>query len=611
MTLNYVKGEVTTPGYGKTILDRLARQASERGDKTAYQVRLESGWAPTNWRDYNANIRAAAKALMTLGMVKGDVVCILGFNRPEWTTMDVAAMMAGGMSAGIYQTNSPEEIAFILNHSEAPFIVVEDVSYLERVAKIARQCAHLKTIILMNGATASQIEGLPVNVLSWDDFNQQSAATSEEALDARIADIETDDLAGLIYTSGTTGPPKAVGLPHKAVFAISDNANNFLGLTDDDRLISYLPLSHIAEKALSIYGPMSGQQVIYFARSMEKLPADLLEVKPTIFFAVPRVWEKLQAGLSLQFAKADASKAKTLAKAQAVGREYFEMIRAGKTPPWALRTKFKLYTKLVYKKVQAAIGLDAMNYGYSGAAAIAKETPLFFNGIGIEIANVYGLSENGGGATSDQPHSPIKLGSVGRVIKNFEIRIAEDDEIEMRGNSMFSGYVKDEAATRAALTDDGWFSTGDLGYLDEDGYLFVTGRKKDLIITSGGKNIAPSNLETDLMSLPFIEHAVAVGDGFHFLSALLTLDVSACQQGLGAKGDYTELAKQAVVRDAIRAGIEDVNSHHARVANIREFRILSKPLSVEDGYLTPTLKIKRAKIIKAYQNLVDDIYGTK
>lgn len=606
MTLTYAAGRKIARSPGTTVFDLLKQQVTSRGNSSVYYTRGETDWSPISWADYADTIERAARALMTLGMEKSDAVCIFGNNRPEWSVMDMAAMMAGGMSAGIYQTNSPEEVAYILNHSRAPFIVCEDETYLEKVASITGDCPDLDHIIMMDGAGAPHPKAL-----TWQDFLRKAEGTSTDAVAARVAGLKGEDLGGLIYTSGTTGKPKAVALSHYAIFSICDNSNAFLGLEDGDRLISYLPLSHIAEKALTIYGPLSGKQSIWFARSMETLMQDITEVKPTLFFGVPRVWEKIQAALSVKFSEADAKKTKTIKKAMDVGKAYFAHERAGTKPPLGLRLKFKAFDKLFYKKIQAAIGLGEMRGGYSGAAAIAKSTPEFFNGIGMQIANVYGLSENGGGATADLPYSPVRLGSVGKPVDNFEVRIADDDEIELRGSSMFSQYLHNPEATAEALDADGWFKTGDMGHIDDDGYLFITGRKKDLIITSGGKNITPSNLEGEMMSLPFVEHAVAVGDGFNFLSALVTLDVPAIQKGLGLDDDYEALAKSAAVRDAIRSGIDAVNENHARVSQIREFRILPAPLSIDAGFLTPTMKVKRAKIIGAYQDMVDDIYGQK
>ena len=606
MPLSYAAGETLPRSAGTTVFDFLKNQVERRPDRPVYYTRDNDGWASVSWQEYSARIETAARALLALGLQKGDAVCILGFNRLEWCVMDMAAMMAGGMSAGIYQTNSPDEIAYILNHSGAPFIVCENAEYLDNVAKIAADCPGLKHIIMMDGAPADH-----KLAVTWEAFLAKADSTPQSDLKNGIAGLSGDDLGGLIYTSGTTGKPKAVALSHYAIFSICDNSNGFLGLEDGDRLISYLPLSHIAEKALTIYGPLSGGQAIYFAQSMETLMGDITSVRPTIFFGVPRVWEKIQAALSLKFAAADDKKAKIIKGAMETGKAFFAHERNGTKAPLSLRLKYKLYSKIFYSKIHAAIGLDAMRSGYSGAAAIAKDTPTFFNGIGIQIANAYGLSENGGGATADLPHNPVRLGSVGKAINNFEVRIASDGEIELKGSSMFSRYLKNPDATAQALSADGWFKTGDLGHLDDDGYLFITGRKKDLIITSGGKNIAPSNLEGEMMSVPFIEHAVAVGDGFNFLSALVTLDGEACRKGLGVDGDYDVLRRSAAVRDAIRSAIDGVNENHARASQIREFRILPAPLSIEAGYLTPTMKVKRAKVITGHAGLVSDIYGEK
>lgn len=606
MTLTYIAGRKTPRSKGNTVFDLLKTQIETRSASPLYYTRGDVEWSPITWGEYGQTVEQAARALMTLGMNKADAVCIFGFNRPEWCVMDLASMMAGGMSAGIYQTNSPDEIEYILTHSRAPFIVCENETYAEKVALIAANCPDLKHIIMMDGAGASH----PL-ALTWQDFLAKAKATLPADVEARVAGLTAEDLGGLIYTSGTTGKPKAVALSHYAIFSICDNSNAFLGLQDGDRLISYLPLSHIAEKALTIYGPLSGKQSIWFARSMDTLMQDIAEVKPTLFFGVPRVWEKIQAALSAKFADADEKKAKTIKNAMETGKAYFAHERAGTKSPLALRLKFKLFNKLFYSKVQAAIGLGDMRGGYSGAAAIAKSTPAFFNGIGLQIANVYGLSENGGGATADLPYDPVRLGSVGKPIDNFEVRISADDEIELKGSSMFSEYLHNPEATAEALAADGWFKTGDMGHIDDDGYVFITGRKKDLIITSGGKNITPSNLEGEMMSLPFVEHAVAVGDGFNFLSAFITLDTQACQKGLGVTDDYETLAKSTAVRDAIRDGLDAMNENHARVSQIREFRILPAPLSIDAGFLTPTMKVKRAKVIAGHQNLIDDIYGQK
>ena len=606
MTLSYAAGDMTPRPAGTTAFSFLKTQVETRGDAPVYYTLGGAKPEPMTWNEYSAMITNSARALMTLGAQKGDVVAILGYNRPEWCVMDMAAMMTGGMSAGVYQTNSPAEIEYILNHSGAPFIVCENEAYLESVAQIADNCPKLKHIILMDGID----EAHPL-AMSWEQFQAKAQETPAALVHERVEALDGKDLAGLIYTSGTTGPPKAVALSHYAIFSICVNSQAFLDLKADDRLLSYLPLSHIVEKALTIYGPLSGQHAIYFARAMETLLEDLQTVRPTVFFGVPRVWEKIQAGLSLKFSQADEKKAKIIKGAMETGKAFFAHERNGTKAPLSLRLKYKLYDKLFYSKVKNAIGLDAMRSGYSGAAAISKSTPLFFNGIGVQIGNGYGLSENGGAATGDLPHYPIREGSVGRPVSNFEIRISIQSEIEMKGTSMFSGYLHNPEATAEVLAADGWFKTGDLGRIDDDGYLFITGRKKDLIITSGGKNISPSKLEGELAGLPFIEHAVAVGDGFNFLSALVTIDVEACRAGLGTDDDYTALSKSAPVRDAISDGIEAINTHHARVSQIREFRILPKPLSIDDGFLTPTLKVKRAKITAAYSDIVDDIYGQK
>ena len=583
---------------------RLIETVSNQGNLVAYRVLSNAGWIDTDWNTYHSQIRQAARALIALGVQRHDTICILGFNRPEWTIMAHAAMMAGAAPAGIYFTSSGEEIEYIVNHSETPVLLAESDEHFSRIGPRLGSMPKLAKVVMMRGADTSH----PAQ-MAWDEFNALGAAIEDEIIDARLEAIGPKDPAMRIYTSGTTGPPKAVVLSHGAVSWTGWTLKSMFGTGSNDRMLSYLPLAHIAEASNSIHNHAGGGYQLAFAKSMETLGDHLKDIRPTVFFGVPRVWQKIHDALTARLAAATGTKAKLARWSIAVGREHSQALLDGGSIPAMLAIKHRIADRLVLKKIREAVGLDQCRVPVSGAAPISRQVLDFFAALGIVIYEVYGQSEDCGPTTFNVPGA-VKLGTVGRPLPGLELKIATDDEILVRAPSLFDGYAKDEAATAATL-QDGWMHTGDLGRVDNQGYVSIIGRKKDILITSGGKNITPANIEQALADLPMVEHAVVCGEGRHFLTALLTLNAEELSAFAKEKGiDPASVRNSEALNATLSSAIEAMNTRFARVEQIRKFAIAPQPFSLEGGELTPTLKVKRAFVTRKYAELIDGLYET-
>jgi long-chain acyl-CoA synthetase len=579
-----------------TIVSRFFAQGQTRGTVSAYFVRGTSGWEPTNWATYGEQVRTVGKALIALGFEAGMKAVILGFNRPEWTMLDLATMAAGGVPAGIYTTSSPEEVAYITGHTDAFLALAEDRTQLAKFVQMREKLPALKWIVLMEGAAKE--DGDADNILTWSEFLAKASGSDDAALDARIAALEADGLATLIYTSGTTGPPKGVMLSHHNLAWTAQAALDIVGVNDTDCSLSYLPLSHIAEQIFTLHVPCTAGSAVYFAQSLEKLKDNLVEVQPTVFFGVPRIWEKFYAAITAKAATTKGLKKKIGAWAKRVGSEYNDLLNRGGTPAGMLAWKYKLANMLVFKKVKPLVGMGRARFCVSGAAPISADIISYFAGLDIVIHEVYGQSEDTGPTSFNVP-GRTRYGSVGPALPGVEVKIAEDDEILVKGPNVFLGYYKDQAATDACLID-GWLYSGDLGKFDSDGFLHITGRKKDLIITAGGKNVAPKNWESDMKNQPVIGEAVMFGDRQKYLTAVISLDPDV------VAFPVTDLDAH---QTAIQAWVDDVNSKYARVEQVKKFVILSRALSIDDGELTPTMKVKRAKVYEHFAKEIESMYG--
>ncbi|MEM9860800.1 MAG: long-chain fatty acid--CoA ligase [Myxococcota bacterium] len=580
-----------------TIPSRLMEQAKTRPNAAAYHVRDGSGvWKATSYSEYVSQVRQAARALIALGFEPGQTTTILGFNRPEWLLLDVATMCAGGAPAGIYTTCSPEEVAYIVRHSESPLILVENEDQYKKVEAERANLPNLKHVVVMKGP---KVDG----AMSWEEFLAKGDEVDDTKIDERIAGLEPTGLATLIYTSGTTGPPKGVMLSHENLAWTAGAAVKMVDFTEADCTLSYLPLSHIAEQMFSIHGPVTAGASVYFAESIDKVPDNLKEVQPTIFFGVPRIWEKFHAGIHGKMKLATGFKAKLVAWAQKKGAAATAARSQGRQPGGL---GYAIANKLVFSKLKPAVGLGRARVCVSGAAPIAREVLEFFAALDIPVMEVYGQSEDCGPTSFNQPNN-FRFGTVGPAVPGVEIKIADDEEILVRGKNVFLGYYKDEEATNATLID-GWLHSGDLGAFDGE-FLKIIGRKKEIIITAGGKNVAPKNIEAELKNHELINEAVVIGDRRKYLTAVLTIDPEAGEEWANANSeDGSKLHESAKLRENIQAWVDQMNEKFARVEQIKKFTVLHRNFTVEDGELTPTLKVKRRKVNESFGSEIEAMY---
>ena len=602
------RGRDRMAGEPQSMLHVLDQRVAERGDLPAPHRRRDGGgWETISWRGYGVLVERFGRALLAAGVQRGDRIAVLGFNRVEWVVADLGAMGAGCVPVGIYTTSSPEQCAYILEHAAAPVIVVENAALFAKIRAIKDRLPALRLAILME--PDAQALALPWTE-SFEAFLARADGVPATRYRASVAALEPDGLATLIYTSGTTGPPKGVMISHRNLVWTARRLRECFGEVDDERVLSYLPLSHIAEQMATIHLPLTVGAPVFFATSLEAVREDLAEVRPTFFLGVPRLWEKMQVAIEAQVATAPAPRQRIFAAARRVGRKF----HATATPGPALRLAHALFDRLVYGKLRARLGMDQMRYVASSTAPIHPGTLDFFWSLGVEIHQIYGQSEVTGPTTIETPEAR-RRGSVGRPVPGVTVRIAEDGEVLVRGDNVFLGYFHDERATSETIDGEGWLHSGDVGHLDDDGYLWITDRKKELIVTAGGKKTGPAMLEGMLQAIAPIAHAVVVGDGRPWVGALLTLDPVAAGRWASERGlpfsSVAALAGDPRLRDHLAREISSsVNPRLAQFETIKRFVILPVEFATgEDGELTPTLKLRRKAAAKKYAEAIEALYA--
>ncbi len=589
----------------RTVMQVLDQTAKTHGNKPALKVKHDGSWKTWTWADYHADIRKAAKALIHLGLQKQTGVSIIGYNSPEWAIADLGAIYAGGFPAGIYTTNSPPQCKYIAEHSDTVVAFAENASQAAKFHKIWDELPGCTALVLMDDSSDEADYAY-----SWSEFLALSDNVTDDQLQERIDGQDPDETCTFIYTSGTTGSPKAVMMTHDNLTWTAEVARQTIDgyeHVEQERIISYLPLSHIAEQLISLHTPVTSGGCTYFAESIEKLGDNLREVRPTMFLAVPRVWEKIQAKIVAGAAKNSNFKKKIGVWAKGVGLEGGYRMQKGEAPPMF----YGLANKLVFSKVRALLGLDQCRVQITSAAPISKDTLEFFLSLGVPIMEVYGMSECSGPATMSLPTS-YQTGSVGWVLPGTEVKIDSDGEICMRGRHILKGYYKNAEATAEAIDDDGWLHSGDLGKLDGK-FLHITGRKKELIITAGGENIAPNMIEGLMKSIGAVSQFVVIGDRRKHLSALITLDEEKLQTTLSAAGSPAKTMEDASKCEAVHGFIwkqvEEKNVELARVQKIKKIKILPADLSIDAGELTPTMKVKRKIVSEKYASDIEAFYS--
>jgi long-chain acyl-CoA synthetase len=593
----------TPPRSGRTIADLVPDAAARFGAKAALMFKEESGeWVTRSFVEVADTVRQLSLGLMELGVERGDAVSILANTRPEWTYFDFAALTAGAIVAPIYQTNSPDECRHVLVDSDAKVVVVEDEDQMEKIRAVRDQCPRLEQVVRITGSSDDAI--------SIEDLVRRGASRDDSEWQRRIDSVTADDICTLIYTSGTTGPPKGCIISHGNYRAMLDMVNAVHAVEEEDLTYLFLPLAHSFAVLVQFGNFDLGSTLAYWERDPLKIAANLVEVRPTYFPSVPRIFEKIYTAAN---AKAEAAGGFTKAIfnwAIRVGKRVRELERQGREPGPLLRWQYKLADRQVLSKIRALFG-GRVRLAVSGAAPIIPDILRFFGAAGVIVVEGWGMTETSTAATIATAED-YKIGTTGKPFPGCEVRIADDGEILVKGPNVFKGYYKNPEATREVLVD-GWLYTGDIGELDEDGYLKITGRKKDIIITAGGKNITPANLEAEIKQHPLVSQCVVVGDRRPYLVALVTLDPEeavAYAKEHGLPADPEALASNDKIKAEIEAQVEQINQKFARVEQVKKIRILPHDLSQAGGELTPTMKVKRAAVVSKYESEIEQLYDS-
>jgi long-chain acyl-CoA synthetase len=588
--------------HSKTCADLMPLAAERHADLSAVTYKDASGeWVSRTYREVGEIVRQLALGLIELGIEKGDKVSILANTRPEWTYFDFAALSVGATVVPIYQTNSPEECQYVLENSDAKAVVVEDSEQLAKIDEIRDRVPKLEHVIRMEGSGGGAI--------SMDELVEAGRDRADSEWEQRWQAVTPDDICTFIYTSGTTGPPKGCVISHGNYRSMVTMALDESLLDSDTTTYLFLPLAHSFALLIQFLSFDLGGNIAYWERDPLKIIPNLVEVKPDYFPSVPRIFEKIYTAATGEVEKSGGIKKLVFNWAIGVGKTVRQKERAGEPIGWLLRKQYEIADKQVLSKVRALFGGNIKNC-VTGAAPINPEILRFFDAAGVLILEGWGMTETSTAATVARPDA-FKFGKVGRAFAGCEIKIADDGEILVRGPNIFQGYYKNEEATRETL-EGGWLHTGDIGELDQDGYLSITGRKKDIIITAGGKNITPANLEAEIKQSPYVSQCVVIGDRRPYLVALVTLDMEECAKLCEEKGwpaDPAELRRNEGMRAVIQEHLDKVNEKFARVEQVKKFEILPHDLSQETGELTPTMKVKRNVVADKFEKDVDALYA--
>jgi long-chain acyl-CoA synthetase len=602
----------------QTIADLVPRSAREHHDKTAVRYKHDGEWHDVSYGELADIVQDIGLGLIDLGLQPGERLSILANTRPEWSYADMGATSAGLVVVPIYQTNSPEECHWVLSDSEASAVVVEDEEQLAKITEIRERLPHLRTIIVIDppaAGAAAQTEqtsknGKPAELVTLEQVRERGRTRNPEELQARRQAVKPQDPFTFIYTSGTTGPPKGCVLTHGNYRAIVDMVGEVGEIRDDEVTYLYLPLAHSFALLIQLAALDLGSTLAYFGGDTKQIVPELMEVKPTYLPSVPRVFEKVYTLAHGAIEAQPPAERKRAEQAIALGVKVRNMEAAGEPVPAELQEPFDEADEQLFKNVRAIFG-GRVRHATSGAAPIAKEILEFFWACGVPVLEGYGMTETATAATISTVENH-KFGTVGRALPGVELKIADDGEILVKGPNIFAGYHNRAESTFGAI-EDGWLHTGDLGSIDEDGYLSITGRKKDIIITAGGKNLTPANIENDLKQCRWISQAVMHGDRRPYPVVLITLDeeempIFAKEHGLPEE-DMAAMAKDPQVNQLIQDEIDRVNANYAQVEQVKKFAILDHDLSQATGELTPTLKVKRNVVNEKYADLFDSLYA--
>jgi long-chain acyl-CoA synthetase len=595
----------------ETLLNYFQKRVTSKPHKVALREKKYGIWRDVTWGEYWEKVRQVAVGLIALGLKKGECVSIISENRPEWVYSDFGILSAGGITAGVYTTNAAEQCGYIVQNSGSRFYIAENEEQFDKTLKFRKETPYLEKVIVI------EMEGLkrykdPL-LMSFDDLlrlGKEFDAKNPGLFEQRVSEVKADDLAVLIYTSGTTGPPKGAMLTHQNLLYMSEAMADANPIRDGDETLSYLPLCHIFEQLFTIMINVRFGTVVNFIESSDTVMDNMKEVSPTVTCGVPRIWEKYASGIMIRMSDATWFKRMVFKASMGVGMKYAGLKLNSKPIPLYLRLAYLAATVAVFRKLKERLGFDRVRVAYSGAAPISPEVLKFFNAIGLPLIEGYGQTE-GTGVTTVSRKGQLKIGKVGQPLTGVEVKIAPDGEILVKGPAVFKGYFKNPEATAEALKD-GWLYSGDVGELDADGFLKITDRKKDLIITAGGKNIAPQNIENQLKFSPYVNDAIVIGDRRIYLTALIVIDeenvVKYAQDHKIPFTTYASLTHAQEIKQLIQKEVDQVNKTLANVESIKKFTILPKKLYEEDGEVTPTMKVKRKFVNEAFKDMIEGMY---
>ena len=582
-----------------------------RGERVAMREKDLGIWQEISWSHYGEKAKLTGLALHALGLEKGNVVSIASEGNPEWLYTDMGTIGAGGISSGVYTTDSAAQVKYLVNDSATKFYFAENEEQLDKILEVRSECPTLKKIIVYD------MEGLndfhDDQVISYEEFLKIGEKTNQENPDlweSLVNNVSPDDIAILVYTSGTTGPSKGAMINHTNLLYSINTGYDIFDVMEHEEQLSFLPLCHILERSVSVMIPLKTGAVVNFAESIDTVPENIREVSPTVFIAVPRIWEKFYSSITILMKDATFIGKFFYQLSINVGSKYKEYFIDGKEPPLSLKLSYWICNQLVLKNIKKLLGLNNCRYALSGAAPISPDLINWYLSLGIDMREGWGMTETAGVGTAFYSRE-IKLGHVGRAVNDSEVRIAQDGEILFRGPGVFCGYLNKPEQTKETLID-GWLHTGDVGEIDNYGNLKITDRKKDIIITAGGKNISPSEIENELKFSPFISDAVVIGDKRKFLSCLIMIDeenvMKHAQDNDIPFSNFESLCKSEEIVSLIDDEVNKVNKKFASVEQVKKFSLIDIQLTAEDDELTPTMKLKRKFINQKYGDIIESMY---
>ena len=595
----------------KSIPQLFWNTVQARSNKVAMREKHLGIWQEVTWKQYGDNAKKTGLALNSLGLKKGEVVSIASEGNPEWLYTDMGTIGAGGVSSGVYTTDSAAQVKYLVNDSGSKFYFAENEEQLDKILEVRCDCPTLEKIIVYD------MEGLhnfkDDQVISYDeliDIGKKVDIEQPNLWNDLIQNVKSEDIAILVYTSGTTGPSKGAMINHtNLLYSVNTGLEIFEPMENEEQL-SFLPLCHILERSVSVMFPLKSGAVVNFAESIDTVPENIREVSPTVFIAVPRIWEKFYSSITILMKDATFIGKYFYDISIKTGAKYKEYYIEGKQPPLMLKLSYRLCNYLVLKNIKKLLGLNKCRYALSGAAPISPELINWYLSLGIDMREGWGMTETAGVGTAFYSRE-IKLGHVGRAVNQSEVRIADDGEILFKGPGVFCGYLNKPEQTKETLID-GWLHTGDVGEMDNYGNIKITDRKKDIIITAGGKNISPSEIENELKFSPFVSDAVVIGDKRKFLSCLIMIDeenvMKYAQDNDIPFSNFESLCKSEEVVNLIDGEVSKVNKKFASVEQVKKFSLIDIQLTAEDDELTPTMKLKRKFINQKYSNIIENMY---